>query len=268
MSRPPSRAEATIMRPAIAAALLVALGNVGALAASPASGPAAAAAPAPAAAAPTPGAASAESAPLEDSSVRISAERAAIHARYAEQERECRTRFIVASCIDAAKRERRQELDRLKARQIAVDEARRRERATARRTELAVKAADDAKREAERAARAASAPASAASSPRGRLVPIGKARASASAASGPGVAASSAARSSAPAQGLGLGHSTPKSPSERASEEARNRAAYEARQRRAAERREDAATQSIRRMSEKNPAAPLPAPSAASAASR
>ena len=42
MSRPPSRAEATIMRPAIAAALLVALGNVGALAASPASGPASA----------------------------------------------------------------------------------------------------------------------------------------------------------------------------------------------------------------------------------
>ena len=35
-----------------------------------------------------------------------------------EKERECKTRFIVASCIDAAKLERRQELDRLRSRQI------------------------------------------------------------------------------------------------------------------------------------------------------
>ncbi len=65
----------------------------------------------------------------------------------------------------------------LRARQIVVDEARRRERAEARRSELADKAAEDAKRDAERAARAASAPASGASqAARGRLVPVGRAR--------------------------------------------------------------------------------------------
>ena len=56
-------------------------------------------------------------------------------------------------------------------------------------------------------------------------------------------------------QELGLGSHAPKSASERASEEERSRAAFEERQRRAAEHREEAATQSIRRMSTKNPAA-------------
>ena len=86
-------------------------------------------------------------------------------------------------------------------------------------------------------------------------------------ASGPAATAASVRR---PSAGAGTGarprQTPPKSASERASEEARNRAAYEARQRRAAERRAEAATQAIRRMSSKNPAAPLPAPSAASAA--
>jgi hypothetical protein len=205
-----------------------------------------------------------------DSDARIAAERAAVNARYAEQERECRTRFIVASCIDDAKRARRQDLDMLRARQIVVDETRRRERAEARRTELADKAAEDAKRDAERAARAASAPASGASQAlRGPLVPIGRARAPAVAASGSAAAPASgaAARSHSPGQELGLGNHAPKSASERASDEERSRAAFEEKQRQAAEHREEAATQSIRRMSTKNPSPSLPAPSAASAAS-
>ncbi|HEY5324743.1 MAG TPA: hypothetical protein VIK58_18095, partial [Caldimonas sp.] len=159
----------------LATVLLAGLVAHGALAANSASAPASsAAAPSPPASASAVSASA--SAPRPDSDARIAAERAAVNARYVEQERECRTRFIVASCIDAAKRERRQELDMLRARQIVVDEARRRERAEARRSELAVKAAEDAKRDAERAARAASAPASGASQPGHRLVPVGRAR--------------------------------------------------------------------------------------------
>ncbi|MCE9661222.1 MAG: hypothetical protein K8R60_22055 [Burkholderiales bacterium] len=204
-----------------------------------------------------------------DSSARISAERTAVNARYAERERECRTRFIVSSCIDEAKRDRRQELDRLRARQIIVDEARRHERAEARRAEVAAKAAEDAKREAERAARAADAPASASSAAaRGRLVPVGRARRSAGAASGAASDAASGepARPRSSGDALGLGGKPPATPAEREAEAARSRAEFEARQRRAAEHRDDAATQAIRRMGAKAPASSLPAPSAASAA--
>jgi len=223
------------------------------------------------AAGPAPAASSA-SASLVDSQVRISAERAAANARYAEQERECRTRFIVSSCIDAAKRERRQELDRLRARQIVVDEARRRERADTRRAELASKAAEDAKREADRSARAASAPASGAASqpPRGRLLAPGKVRGPALSASGSSGAASGAAasRPRTPGKALGLGGQPPASAAEREAEAVRKRAAFEARQRKAAEHRDEAAAQAVRRMSTKTPASSLPAPGSASAAKR
>jgi len=247
----------------LAVVLLAGLSAQGARAATSASAPVASPASAP------PVSASA-SAPRADSDARIAAERAAVNARYAEQERECRTRFIVASCIDAAKSERRQELDMLRARQIVVDDARRRERAAARSSELAAKAAEDAKRDAERAARAASAEDSGASQPAHRLVPIGRARTPASPA--PSAAATpasgSAARSRSAGQELGFGDHAPKSASERASDEERSRAAFEEKQRRAAEHRDDAATQSIRRMAAKPPASPLPAPSAASAAAK
>ncbi len=88
----------------------------------------------------------------------IAAERASIEARYAERERECVQRFVVTSCVDEAKRERRLGLDALKARQLALDEARRRARTAERSAELAAKAAEDAKREQAVHAPAASAP--------------------------------------------------------------------------------------------------------------
>ena len=97
---------------------------------------------------------------------RIARERAAAQTRYDERERECRTRFIVTSCLDEAKAERRQAIDGLRARQVLVDEARRHERANERRGEIADKAAEDARRERARAARsAASAAPEAASAP-------------------------------------------------------------------------------------------------------
>ncbi len=78
---------------------------------------------------------------------RIAAERAALNARFAERDRECRARFVVTSCVDDAKRERRLGLDGLKARQLKLDEAKRRARTEERRAELAAKAADDARHE-------------------------------------------------------------------------------------------------------------------------
>ena len=77
----------------------------------------------------------------------IAAERAAIDARFAARERECLQRFVVTSCVDDAKRERRIGLDGLKARQLALDEARRRARTDERSAEIAAKAAEDAKRQ-------------------------------------------------------------------------------------------------------------------------
>ncbi|MDQ6638830.1 MAG: hypothetical protein M3Z15_04095, partial [Pseudomonadota bacterium] len=74
---------------------------------------------------------------------RIAEEKAAIESRYAARERECRERFVVTSCVDDAKRERRHGLDALRDRQLQLDEARRRERTAERRSELAAKAADD-----------------------------------------------------------------------------------------------------------------------------
>ena len=50
---------------------------------------------------------------------RIAEERAAIEARYAARTRECRDRFIVTSCVDDAKVERRRGLDALRARRFS-----------------------------------------------------------------------------------------------------------------------------------------------------
>ena len=51
-------------------------------------------------------------------------------------------------------------------------------------------------------------------------------------------------------------------PAERRAREERSRAEFEARQRKAAEHRERSIEQSIKRMHEREPAAPLPVPSA------
>jgi colicin import membrane protein len=210
------------------------------------------------------------SAPLVDSHARIADERAAANARFAAQERECRTRFIVSSCIEDAKRERRKELDLLRARQLVVDEARRRERASERRTELASKADEDAKRQAERSARAASAAASGAASQiaRGPLIAPGRPRGPVSPASDAASAGASAVRARTPTKGLSLGTHPPTSAAEREAQAARSRATFETKQQRAAEHRDESATQAIRRMSTKTPASSLPAPSSASAAKR
>jgi len=192
---------------------------------------------------------------------RIATERAEIGARFVKRERECRTRFVVTSCVDDAKRERRQDLDRLRERQLAVDEAQRRERASGRKAELAAKAVEDAKRDADRAARFAAHPASGAASqgasglvePRRQATPE---RAASAPKRGPHPPAKAPVNAPRPRESAAL----------RQERETRSRAVFETRQRQAAEHRDESAAGAIRRMATKAPAAPLPAPSAASAA--
>ena len=68
---------------------------------------------------------------------RIAAERGAANTRLAGQERECQARFIVAACLDAARKEHRATMTRLRQQQLQIDEARRRETAAARRKAIA-----------------------------------------------------------------------------------------------------------------------------------
>ena len=206
--------------------------------------------------------AAASSAPVGERE-RMAVERAAVEARFASRERECRKLFIVTSCVDDAKGERRQALDRLRARQLAVDEARRRERAAERRAELVEKAAEEARGERERAVRSAARAASdgASQSARGRaLEPRREAAPSASAASG------AAHRPGVPAPAHGPSPARPReSQAQRQEREARSRAGFETRRQEAALHRDEAVERAVRRMASKSPAAALPAASAASA---
>ena len=187
---------------------------------------------------------------------RIVQEREAIEARYAARERECRERFVVTSCVEDAKRDRRRGLDALRTRQLKLDEEGRRDRAAARQAELAAKAVDDARREQERAARAASAPASA-GAPSARL-------------RAPRGVASDARRTPRDARDrpvpaarrLGIKPTQRGSDEERREREERSRASYEARLRRAAEHRQEVVEKAAKRGEERRPATPLPVPGA------
>ena len=77
---------------------------------------------------------------------RIADERAATEARHADRLRGCATRFVVTSCVEDAKRERRESLSRLKRAQNAVDDSVRRQRASARAEALVRRAAEEAQR--------------------------------------------------------------------------------------------------------------------------
>ncbi len=188
----------------------------------------------------------------ESERAEIARQRAEVEAHYAERERECRARFVVTSCVDDAKRERRKSLDALRAREIRLDEESRRARTDARRAELAAKAAEDARRDQEHAARAASAP-----SRSGKPIE-------------PRRAASGADRSVrephdrplGAAERLGIHPPEHGSDAERREREAASRERYEARQREAAEHRREVEERNAKRLQERAPASPLPTPSA------
>ncbi|HEY2560704.1 MAG TPA: hypothetical protein VGI48_13445 [Caldimonas sp.] len=185
----------------------------------------------------------------------IANERAAIEARYAERERECRERFVVTSCVDAARRDRRSGLDALRARQLRLDEKERHERAAQRSAELAAKAADDARRDQERAARAASSPGSPTAAAQKPLVPR------------PGDAPAADRpphegrdRPLPPAERLGIQPTPRAGEAERRVREEASRASYEARQREADQHRREAMAKAALRSQSGKPAAPLPVP--------
>jgi colicin import membrane protein len=64
---------------------------------------------------------------------RIASERAAAIAKFTAQDKECRTRFVVASCVEAAQKEEHLTLGRLRQEELRLDDAKRREAAAARR---------------------------------------------------------------------------------------------------------------------------------------
>jgi septal ring factor EnvC (AmiA/AmiB activator) len=181
---------------------------------------------------------------------RIASERAEVEKRYADRERACGERFVVTSCVDDAKRERRESLDALRARELKLDEEIRRARTDARRAELAAKAADDARRDQERV-RAASAPARAGKpfeSPRG--------------ASASSSGHESHDRPLGAGDRLGIEPTQRGSETERSEREAASRASYEARQRQAAEHRREVDERNAKRLSEHPAATSLPTPGA------
>lgn len=63
---------------------------------------------------------------------RIQAERQAVQARFAQAERDCASRFQATACLEAARAQRREALDRLRREESVLDEARRRQRAAER----------------------------------------------------------------------------------------------------------------------------------------
>src|SRR5207248_11384647 len=70
---------------------------------------------------------------------RIASQRAHAQAAYAERERACRERFVVASCLDDAQRDRRQALERLRQQEAVLDEGLRKQRAAQRLEDIGTK---------------------------------------------------------------------------------------------------------------------------------
>lgn len=168
---------------------------------------------------------------------RLDAEQGAAEARYREREAQCRRQFIVTACVNEAKAERREVLERLRSQRLLLDEAARKQRAADRLAEIERRQQERADGEREAAARAAQ-------------------RAS-------DVSGRGAREAAAPASAAGRSLSVPQPPSaqERRAEEAR--AAERARERAARASEAEAHREKVlERNRREPPAAPLPTPSA------
>ena len=207
----------------------------------------------------TAGLARAADGPEDAERANIARERNAAEARFTASDAECRKRFIVSSCLEAAQQERRKTVDALRARQLAVDEARRRERVEARRTELENKSAEDARRDQERAVKASRAAAAAS------LPSSDSASAAPSNVAGP----KAGSRPREKASGISPRRAKPATTkhSERAALEAGHRAAFEKRQAEAAAHRAEAEAAAARRLGQRPAARSLPIPAAPKASS-
>jgi len=74
---------------------------------------------------------------------RIAKQRQAAEVQYAQREAECKRRFVVTSCIDQARADRRQSLDNLHQQEIALDEVERQQRSAEHRRRREAKAWDE-----------------------------------------------------------------------------------------------------------------------------
>jgi len=165
----------------------------------------------------------------------IGASRDAAQALYQQQLQECSTRFVVASCVEAARKQRHDTLKELDRRETAIDDFEREQRAIGRREAIAKKEAEveEREREAQERARAAEDRRAAADTsapqpdPDARPPREAKARIS---------------------------------PQQRAANEASARAAYALKQLQAEARRQEAARRNAEHAQKTNPAAPLPVP--------
>ena len=170
---------------------------------------------------------------------RIRLERGQVEAAFNARETECRRRFVVTPCLDAARRARREAMEGLRRQEAVLDEAQRKQRAAQRIEDIRNKVSgDDAKRSdaqgrsartQQRLSEAAARPASAASAaPMHARTPVAPNRASSAA-------------------------------------EAERRVEYEKRQAAAQEHREAVERRSAEHAKTGKPAKPLPASGAASA---
>ena len=170
---------------------------------------------------------------------RIREERAQAQRVYEERERECHERFAVTTCMDAARAQRRQAMERLRHEELVLDSAERKQRAAARETRV---------REKQIAQEAKPAPS---------VVPER-------------AAAPTKARSKTPSKAPGsttddvvpAANATGRISEEQAR---RNRAAFEAKQKQAAEHRAEVERRNAERSQGSKPSAPLPVPGSASA---
>jgi colicin import membrane protein len=179
-------------------------------------------------------------APIGDAAERerIAAERAVAETRFVEERLACQRNFVVTSCVDAARKRERDVLTGLRRQEALLDEAQRRQRAAERMAAIRAKVSAEDERRREQAAQPRRERPLLPQPPAAGPMPTARA---ASAPSARGTAAS-------------------------AEREARSRARFDARQREAREHREAAQRRSAQRMKQGHaPAAPLPAPGAASA---
>ena len=85
---------------------------------------------------------------------RIKTERDRAEAAYVTRERECREKFVVTSCIEQARRDRRQTLERLRQQQEVLDEAQRKQRAAQRVDDIRTKVSTEEAKQRESANKA------------------------------------------------------------------------------------------------------------------
>jgi colicin import membrane protein len=190
---------------------------------------------------------------------RIARERSAAQQRFDAQERACADRFAVTACVDAARRERRESLGRLRREETLLDEAQRKRLAAERMEVIRRKVGQEDLRATSPAARPARSAASAA--------PAKEAAQSAQSAASDGAPQEHAPLRrgrvrvrNAPAAAAGA--------AQRSVEEGKHRAEYGTHQRAAQDHVEANRRRNAERASHKVPAAPLPAPASAAAASR